>query len=184
MYWHPSPGPRYVILIFLFIKQYIIYNENKSCGSVWNFVGNGLKKKPFVVHDRRVTPPSDGNNWHLTSFASISSLASQTTSTQEPPMATIDSHWNKTYSLKYNLWMYKNYLMSITSVQHGKYTHCIIQPSSVITRTNIAWYCTQRCRKWGRISIRLSTHKMHPIPRPNGRAMACILWIFWSNFRR
>ena len=32
-------------------------------------------------------------------------------------------------------------------------------------------------KNWGRISIRCWIHKTQPIPRPNGRAMGCILWI-------
>ena len=37
------------------------------------------------------------------------------------------------------------------------------------------------CRNWGRISIRGCIHKRHPIPRPDGRAMGCLSWIFWPR---
>ena len=37
------------------------------------------------------------------------------------------------------------------------------------------YYNIDRCRIW----IRLWTHKRHPIPRPYGRAMGCLLWVFW-----
>ena len=61
---------------------------------------------------------------------------------------------------------------------------CKIQLSDVITRSNITWYCTHHCRKWGRISIRGWTHKTHPIPRPLGRAMGCFSWIFYMKIYR
>ena len=53
-----------------------------------------------------------------------------------------------------------------------------LQSSAVITRSNISTYCIYHCRNWGRISIRGWTNKRHPIPRPNGRAMGCLSWIF------
>ena len=36
-------------------------------------------------------------------------------------------------------------------------------------------------RNFYRISIRCWIHKGHPIPRPNGWAMRCILWKFWRK---
>ena len=56
-----------------------------------------------------------------------------------------------------------------------------LQSSIVIARSNIPWYCTHHCRNGGRILIRVWTHKRHPIPRPNGWAIECLLWIFWKN---
>ena len=56
--------------------------------------------------------------------------------------------------------------------------YCDIVSSAVITRSNIVRYYIYDYRNWSRISIRYWNHKRHPIPRPNGRAMGCILWIF------
>ena len=56
-----------------------------------------------------------------------------------------------------------------------------IQSNAVVTRSNITWYDTHHCRNWGRILIRGWTHKRHPIPRPDGRAMGCHSWIFWRK---
>ena len=53
-----------------------------------------------------------------------------------------------------------------------------IQSSTVLTRSNIARYYINNYRNWGRISIRRWIYKRHTIPRPNGRAMGCLLWIF------
>ena len=53
-----------------------------------------------------------------------------------------------------------------------------IQSSAVITRSNIVRYCINDYRNRGRISIRCWIHKIQPIPRPNGRIMGCLLWIF------
>ena len=46
-----------------------------------------------------------------------------------------------------------------------------IQSSAVITRSNSVKGCIKNCRNGGRISIRCWIHKIHPIPRPNERAM-------------
>ena len=54
----------------------------------------------------------------------------------------------------------------------------VIQSSAVITRSNIVRYFINNYRNRGRILIRCWIHKIHPIPRPNGRAMGCLLWIF------
>ena len=56
-----------------------------------------------------------------------------------------------------------------------------IQSSAAITRCNIVKYCIINCRKWGRISITCWIHKRHPIARPNGRAMGCLLLIFFRK---
>ena len=49
-------------------------------------------------------------------------------------------------------------------------------------RYNAVQYCTiyyiNNYRNWSRMSIRSWIHKIHPIPRPIGRAMRCLLWIF------
>ena len=34
---------------------------------------------------------------------------------------------------------------------------------------------------WGRISTTGWSHNRHPIPRPNGRAIRCLLWIFFEK---
>ena len=41
-----------------------------------------------------------------------------------------------------------------------------IQSGAVITRSSITWYCIHQCCDWGRIQIRVWTHKRHPISRP------------------
>ena len=33
-------------------------------------------------------------------------------------------------------------------------------------------------RNWGKISIKCCSPKRHPIARPNGRTMGCLLWMF------
>ena len=53
-----------------------------------------------------------------------------------------------------------------------------IQSSAVITRFNMIRYCINNCRNRDRISIRCCIHKRHPIARPDGRAMGCLLLIF------
>ena len=58
-----------------------------------------------------------------------------------------------------------------------------IQCGAVIARSNIT-YCMHHCRNWGRISNRIWIHKIHPIPRPNRRAMGCILQFFLENWPR
>ena len=57
-----------------------------------------------------------------------------------------------------------------------------VQLSAVILQSNMTWYCTDHCRNEGRISIRVWSHKRHLIPHPNGRAIRCLLWIFWRNW--
>ena len=53
-----------------------------------------------------------------------------------------------------------------------------VQSSAVITRSHIKRYYMNDYRNCCRISIRYWIHKRHPIPRPNWRAMGCLLWIF------
>ena len=50
-------------------------------------------------------------------------------------------------------------------------------------RSNIVQYCINNCRNWGRISTRCWIHKSHPIPRPDGQAMGCLLLIFFRKKR-
>ena len=52
------------------------------------------------------------------------------------------------------------------------YSH--LHSRAVITRSNIVNYYINNYRNWGRISIRCWIL----IPRPNGRVMGCVLWIF------
>ena len=54
-----------------------------------------------------------------------------------------------------------------------------VQSSAVITRSNIVRYYMNNYKNWGRISSRCWIYKRHPIPRPNGRAMGCILWVYF-----
>ena len=51
----------------------------------------------------------------------------------------------------------------------------LIQSSAVITRFGITRYCIHHYRDRTRISSRGWIYKRHPIPRPNGRAMECLL---------
>ena len=50
-----------------------------------------------------------------------------------------------------------------------------IQSSAVVTRSNVIWFCIHHCTYWGRIWIKVWTHKRHPIPGPNGWGMGCLL---------
>ena len=58
-----------------------------------------------------------------------------------------------------------------------------IQSSAVITRSSMVRYCMNNCRNWSRMSIRWWTHKRHPIPRPNGRAMGCLFQYLWDTLQ-
>ena len=60
----------------------------------------------------------------------------------------------------------------------GRFWHNLLQSNAIITRSNLVRYYINNHRNWGRISIRCWTHKKHPIPPPNRRAMGCPLWIF------
>ena len=60
----------------------------------------------------------------------------------------------------------------------------LIQSNTTITRSYNAWYCTHHCSNWGRISIRGGTPKIHPIPRPDGRAMGVFGEYFGENWPR
>ena len=56
---------------------------------------------------------------------------------------------------------------------------CLLQSGVVITRFDILWFpvlfYSNGCRTW----ISVCIHKRHPISRPHGRAMACLLWVSW-----
>ena len=49
------------------------------------------------------------------------------------------------------------------------YDNSKIESSAVITLSNIVRYCINNYRNRDRISISCWIHKIHPIPRPNGR---------------
>ena len=53
-----------------------------------------------------------------------------------------------------------------------------VQSGSIITWSNITRQYAQHNSKWIRTYIRINSHKMHPIPRPHGRAMGRLLWGF------
>ena len=57
----------------------------------------------------------------------------------------------------------------------------MLHSSTVITLYSITWYYTQHCRNRDWISIRCWIHKTHPIPRPDGRTMGCLSWIFLAK---
>ena len=56
------------------------------------------------------------------------------------------------------------------------------QSSAVITRSNIVRYYINNYRTCARISISYWIHKRHPIHRPNGWAMRCLLWENWPRY--
>ena len=60
----------------------------------------------------------------------------------------------------------------------------LIQSSAVITRSNIVRYYTKNYGNSGRISIKCWIHKIHPIPRPNVRAMGVFCEYLWENWPR
>ena len=62
------------------------------------------------------------------------------------------------------------------------YIRGLMQSNAVITRSNILRDYINNYKNWGRISIRCWLKKRHPIPRPYGRAMRCLLWIFVKKF--
>ena len=77
------------------------------------------------------------------------------------------------------------YIGNITNLKLLKYnngrfhtnTQLVIQSSALKTRSNIISFYINNFTNWGRILIRCWIHKRHPTPRPNGRAMGCLLWI-------
>ena len=51
-----------------------------------------------------------------------------------------------------------------------------IQSHNVITQSNLTWYYLQCYCNSGRKWIRFGNHNRHPISRPHGWAMGCLLW--------
>ena len=51
-----------------------------------------------------------------------------------------------------------------------------IQLSAIIVQSNLSWYKIQHSNNSGRQWIRFYIHNKHPISRPHGRAMGCLLW--------
>ena len=49
--------------------------------------------------------------------------------------------------------------LTLSSWSRAVSVHKGLPSSTVITRSNITWYCTHQCRNWGRISIRDWTRK-------------------------
>ena len=71
--------------------------------------------------------------------------------------------------------------------QHGWYIEKVfihIQSSAVITQFDIAWYCTQHCRSWGRISIRGLTPTRHPYLVLTGELWGVFHEYFEENWPR
>ena len=58
------------------------------------------------------------------------------------------------------------------------YCSCVIQSSAVVTRSNMTWVFIWCGNDWGKICISDYIHKRHPISRPRGRVMWCLLWRF------
>ena len=54
--------------------------------------------------------------------------------------------------------------------------NAVVQPGTVITQADTIQYLIHHCSEWSRIWIRVWAHKRHPIARPNGRALGCLLW--------
>ena len=86
-------------------------------------------------------------------------------------------------SQRFQLWYYMprelsviRHTSAIWYIVHSRY--CKLQSSAVLTRSNLVRYYINDYRNWSRISIRCCFHKRQPIPRPNGRVMDCLLWIF------
>ena len=83
--------------------------------------------------------------------------------------------------LRGNAWIYEIRF----TLEIALHLNDIIQSSAVITRSSMIRYYMNDCRSSGRISITCWFHKRHPIHRPNGWAMGCLLWILLilHNFR-
>ena len=47
----------------------------------------------------------------------------------------------------------------------------LVESGAAITRPSITWYCIHHCSDWGRIYIRVLSHKIYSIARSNG------LWV-------
>ena len=69
----------------------------------------------------------------------------------------------------------------ICSSLQDKFSYRGFGNTTIMRWSNIVRYYINYYRNWGRISslwIRCWIHKRHHIPRPNGRAIGCLLWIF------
>ena len=60
-------------------------------------------------------------------------------------------------------------------------TYLWVQSIAVITHSNLSRYNIRRCDDSKRTKIRLQTHNRHPILRPDGQAMECLLREFWRK---
>ena len=92
---------------------------------------------------------------------------------------------NSSGSNKYETQSWHLFAIMNTPLRHTKtYEYILlqntnyIQSSAVITRSSIVRYHINNFSNWVRTSIRCWIHKRRPIPRPNGLAMGCLLWIF------
>ena len=68
-----------------------------------------------------------------------------------------------------------------------KHTICLytsIQSSAILTQSILSCYYIRRCDNSGRKWLRFSNHNRHPISRPHGRAMGCLLLGFWDKIYR
>ena len=58
--------------------------------------------------------------------------------------------------------------------------HVSITIGAVITQSSTTHYSIHHCSDWIRIRITVWIHKRHPIPRPDGRDMGCLLLLYWK----
>ena len=70
---------------------------------------------------------------------------------------------------------------TVSLLQHCHTRENKVQSGAVITRFNELWYSTMFYSDWYRTKIRVCIHERHPISRPHGWAMGCLLWEFWRN---
>ena len=56
------------------------------------------------------------------------------------------------------------------------------QSNAVITRSILSRYYTRHWDDSNSTRTRLETHNKHPIARPNGRVMGCLLWVYWRKW--
>ena len=118
-----------------------------------------------------------------------------------PKIPTIDTPWFDRVDEVWGclLWVQPRIYVLHQSVHHCKEHHTIlnrlivapkcdnvnqlkVQSSTVIKRSNIVKYYINNYINWGRISIICWIHKRRTIPRPNRRAMECLLRMFLGNW--
>ena len=80
------------------------------------------------------------------------------------------THYELLLSNKFDLYIY---ILLYWRVKYIYTIECRFNAFQHISR-----YCMNNYRNSGRISTRRWFHKRHPIPRPDGRATGCLLWIF------